>query len=308
MSPAPNFRIPMSPKYGSLNRSSPCIICCGRSTKHNIRHIHYSMQYYFKQCILEGITTPWCYHCNLEHPIDHMTRTKLFLSTSTLSGVPLIEGWPGLDIHCDWETIPGSQLDTLRKAWERGYDRHPLPVDTMLVGGLNDIKPIVKSIRDPRAPSNNQPGEDFIINRSQELFMERVRHLWQTIQRHSRDRDTDDTLAVSLLLHVPALYWHDHDGDLPSMNYFNYKSIIDAINTSIESFNSEIGSPFTPKLQRTGERTLGKGARTTYIWSRYREEEKAEMLHLKDKYRLELTTRLYKYFEHRTPKAYPYLE
>ena len=287
MSPAPNFRIPMSPKYGSLSRASRCIICCGRSTKLNIRHIHYSMQYYMKQCILEGNHMPWCYHCNLEHPVDHMTRTKLFLSTSTLSGVPFIEGWPGFDIHCDWETIPGAHLDTLRKAWERGYSRHPLAVDTILVGGLNDIKPIVNSIKDIRAPSNNQPGQEYINTRAQEIFMEKVRQLWGTMLTHSTDMATDDTLAVSLLLHVPALYWHDEE--LPCARYVNHKSVIDAVNISIENFNSEIGSPHTPKLQRTGERSLGKGARTTYIWSRFREEEKFDMLHLKDKYRLELT-------------------
>jgi hypothetical protein len=281
MSPAPNFRIPMTPKYGSLNKFSPCIICCGRYSKLNIRHIHYSTQYYWKQCTLDKIERPWCFHFNKEHTIDHMTRTIVFLSTSTLSGVPFIEGWPGMDIHFDWETILGAQLDTLRKAWERAYSGHALPVDTILQGGINDIKSIVKSLRDTRAPSTSQPGKDFIVIRAQEMYMHRVRLMWNTMQDHSQLKATDDTLAVGLVLHVPALYWHEHDGEFPSPDYLNNKNVVDAINRSIESFNVEIGSPHTPKLQRTGERT--QAGKTRYIFTRFREEDKANMLHLKDK-------------------------
>ena len=237
-----------------------------------------------------------------------MTRTKVFLSTSTLNGVPFLEGWPGLATHCDWETVPGAQLDTLRRVWERAYSQHALPVDTMLVGGLNDIKPILKSINDSRAPSSNQPTLQYVTMTAQEMFMERVRGIWSTMQDHSRDKDTDDTLAVSRILHVPQLYWHEHDGDHPHHNYVNHKHIVDAINESITIFNHEIGSPHTPKLQRMGERTLGKGARVCYNWSRFREVDRGSMMHLTDKYSFELTTRLYKYFENRTPRAYNYLD
>ena len=308
MSPAPLYRVPMTTKYGSLDKSTPCIICCGRNSKLNIRHVHLSTQFYYKQSLLAGSTSPWCYRCNSEHMIDMMTRTKVFLSTSTINGVPFLEGWPGLSMHCDWETVPGAQLDTLRKVWERSYSQSPLPVDTILVGGLNDIKPIIRSINDPRAPLSSHTSIQDMATKAQDLFIERVRAIWHTMKCKSKEKGTNDTLAVCMVLHVPALYWHEHDKDFPHPDYTNYKPVIDAINDSIISFNQEIGSPHTPRLQRMGERTLGKGARVTYNWNRFREEDRWNMMHLADKYRIELATRLYKYFEHRAPKAFNYLE
>ena len=70
-----------------------------------------------------------------------MTRAKVILTTSTLSGVQFIKGWSWddeLPMHVDIESIPGARIPTLRKAWERAYDRNPLPIDTLLVAGLND--------------------------------------------------------------------------------------------------------------------------------------------------------------------------
>jgi hypothetical protein len=162
MSTVPFYKIPKDSKFGSLDRSAPCIICCGRSPKLNIRHAHLSTQHYNKQSLLEGDTSPWCYHCNTDHQVDMMTRTKVFLTTSTLYGVPFLGGWPGLAIHCDWEAVSGGQLDTMRKVWERAYGMHTLPVDTILVGGLNDVRPIVQSIYDFRAPPATQPDTVYV--------------------------------------------------------------------------------------------------------------------------------------------------
>ena len=64
----------------------------------------------------------------------------------------------------------------------------------------------------------------------------------------------------------------------------------------------------TPNLQSTGRRGLGKGARSGYIFSRYREQDKSNMMHFADKFRIIIAMRLYKYFETRTPNAINYLE
>ena len=82
--------------------------------------------------------TPYCYNCKTSHDIDIMSRTKLFLTTLTLYGVPLLGKWPGLPMHCDWEAVSGGTLDTMRRAREMAYCDHGLPVDTIMVAGLND--------------------------------------------------------------------------------------------------------------------------------------------------------------------------
>ena len=74
--------------------------------------------------------------------MDIMTIAMVYLTTSTLYGVPFLEGWLGLPVHCDWEAVSRGQLDTLRKAWERAYGYHGQALDNILVGGLNDIRPI----------------------------------------------------------------------------------------------------------------------------------------------------------------------
>ena len=196
----------------------------------------------------------------------------------------------------------------MRKAWERAYWDHGLPVDTIMVAGLNDIKPIVKSVWDHRAPPSNQPDSEVVSNLANELFMEKLGKIWDTMQVHSRYKDTDDTLAVSRILHVPALYWTEDDGDLPHAKYINYKAVIDTINGGITNFNKEIGSPHAPNLQRTGQRGLGKGDRRKYIFSRFRENIQWNMMHFADKYRIEIATRLFQYFENRTPLTVNYID
>ena len=97
----------------------------------------------------------------------------------------------------------------------------------------------------------------------------------------------DDTLAVSRILHVPALYWTNDDGDL---RHSKYKAVIDTINAGITNFNKEKGSPHRPNLQRTGQRRLGKGDRRKYIFSRYRENIHMNMMHFADKYRIDCSS------------------
>ena len=308
MATVPFYTMPKESKFGSLDKSSPCIVCCGRSLTLNTRHAHLSTQYYNKQSVLLGDPAPYCYHCKTSHDIDMLSRTKVYLTTSTLYGVPFLGDWPGLAMHCDWEAVSGGTLDTMRRVWERAYMDHALPVDTIMIAGLNDIRPIVKSVYDFRANPTNQPDNEVVCHLAQELFMEKVSRIWTIMKDHCKAKDTDDTLAISRILHVPALYWTEDDGDLPHPKYVNYKAVVDAINVSITAYNKEIGSPHAPNLQRTGQRGLGRGDRRKYIYSRFREDTKWNMMHFADKYRIEIATRLYQYFEIRTPKTVNYLD
>ena len=62
----------------------------------------------------------------------------------------------------------------MRRVWERAYMDHALPVDTIMIAGLNDIRPIVKSVYDFRANRNNQPDNEVVCHLAQKLFMEKL--------------------------------------------------------------------------------------------------------------------------------------
>ena len=65
--------------------------------------------------------------------------------------------------------MSGGTLDTLRKACERAYLDHGLPVDTIMVAELNDITPM--SVWDHRAHPSNQPDSEVIAISLQFTFI-----------------------------------------------------------------------------------------------------------------------------------------
>ena len=91
----------------------------------------------------------------------------------------------------------------------------------MLVGGLNDIRPIVRSLADDRAPPSNQPSPDWVATQAEEIFVGKLGKLWDIMRRKSSEMETADTLPVSRVIHVPALYWHEHDGEALRPDYHN---------------------------------------------------------------------------------------
>ena len=191
------------------------------------------------------------------------------------------------------ETFGGAKIPTLKKAWERSYISNPLPIDTMLVAGLNDIIELV------HAPSHEGVLQDE-VEAIAEDFMHRVRALHRLVLEHST-RFKNDTFAVGTIVHVPALYWHPDDGSFPSPDYTNYKELIDRINLKIQEFNILIGSIRAPKFHELGER--GKGSKRKYMYEAFREENPANMMHLKDKHRRRMVKLIMKYVEMSTPQA-----
>ena len=263
-----------------------------------------STTHYNKMMIRQGKMTPMCHFCDLAHPIDHMTRHKVILSTSTLSSVQYLKGWGwGAEqpTHIDMETIPGAKIATLRKAWERAYAANPLPIDTVMVAGLNDVKDLVRLYKDKH-------DMDEIAELVSNDIIGAVRQLHCTVTQHSQNHNVDDTLAISTILHAPAMYWHDDDGDHPTSAYINYKKVVDRTNLKIEAFNLEYGSSDAPKfLHMAGERGLNKGKRRIFRWDAWRETKREDMLHLKDPFRFKMVKCIVKYFNKATPKTYQIL-
>lgn len=295
----PNYRTEMSTNMGSLNKASPCQICCGRSKTINVRHTHLSTAHYNKQMVLKGDMVPMCHFCDIRHTIDRRTRQNVILSTSTLSGVPYMVGWGWGDqtpTHCDMETIPGAKIITLKKAWERAYLSNPLAIDTVLVAGLNDVRDLARLYKDR-----------YVIEQMAELISNDIIHaiesLHQVIRAHSEKFAVDDTLAVATILHVPAMYWMEKDGEYPTKDYINLKEVIDRTNLKIEAFNLKNGRSNAPKLHQAGER--GKHGKRVYMWDAWREENKQDMMHLKDLHRFRLVV---KYFDKGTPRSYQHLD
>ena len=294
---------------GSLDKSSPCCICVGRASNQlDIRHFHLSTQYYYKQCYKNGDTNPYCYHCKRNHPADPMSRIRCLVTSSCLSGIPYLREWEGYSHHCDWECTSGGTYDTGRKNWERCYSTHPLPVDTIVAGGWNDVKQLVREHTDPRiSPLDQQLESQEVISNIDQAFREKLEKFWKTVQEHKKEKETDDTLAFLKVFLVPAYFWTNEDGNPPSEDYLNYQPVIDAVNLTIGAFNVEIGSPHAPNVHTTGRR-YGKKSKSSYIFTRFREKEKAKMLHLADPFRVSMTMSLMKYFEARTPKSVNCLE
>lgn len=202
-----------------------------------------------------------------------------------------MEGWDKVDtpFHIDMETVAGATIPILKKCWERSYMPNPLPTDTLLVAGLNDIRKLVSN--------PNGPAEDImaVAESVSEDIMHRIRQLYALILEHSVKYNVKDTFAVATILRVPAMCWSERDGKYPSPDYINLKEVVDRTNLKISAFNLSIGSSTAPKIHQAGTRK-GKGGRV-YMFKAFREENKSEMMHLNDYHRFKLMSVLFKYFK-----------
>ena len=301
---APNYRLKMGKEMGSMTKATPCIVCCGKSNICQVHHIHLSTAWYNRQMSSLGISHPMCHFCDTSHAVDSRTRQNVILTDSTLSGIQYLQGWGWEDkdpLHCDVEAVPGGKIVTLKRAWERAYHRNPLPIDTVLVAGLNDI-------RDTARLYMGRYTLEETANKASEDIMTSIKGLHRIVLEHSATHNVKSTLAVATVLHVPALYWHKDDGAPPSPDYTNYKDLIDTLNLKIEAFNIENGVSSAPKLHQTGERPLNRGKKRTYQFQAFRENDRANMMHLKDHKRQKMVKCLVKYFSKATEKSVQHLD
>ena len=246
-----------------------------------------------------GVHEPECHFCDMKHGIDHMTRNKVILSATSLCGVQYLEGWgweTSPPVHVDMECIPGASITTLRRAWERAYHSNPLPIDTVVVAGLYDVKNLIDN------HSSKQPVEQLADIISTEILAS-IKMLHNTVSRHSDLYGVDDTLAVAPLMHVPSLYWHEDDGNFPTETYRNYAAVLDKTNLKIDAYNIEYGVTAAPNfIKRAGERGLRNGRRI-FRWDAWKEDSKEDMFNLKDNLMISITKKLATYFSKATPKS-----
>ena len=127
----------------------------------------------------------------MDHPVDHMSRQRVILTTSSFSEIQYLVGWKWHNrppTHCDVEAIPGGKIPTLRKAWERAYMDNPLAINTVLHAGLNDVKDLAKSHLTAKLPMNkiaDQVSDDVITA---------IKCLHRLVIEHTNKYDVNDTL------------------------------------------------------------------------------------------------------------------
>ena len=296
-----NLRCEMSPNFGCINENEICKVCCGRCKNLDVRHIHFSTWYYNKQMSLDCVERPWCYICNENHQIDHLTRKKLLL-TSDLAGVQFEKGWLWNDerpVHLDIEGILHGKIPVFKKAWERTCHSVPLPIDTVLVAGLEDIK----------AEVNNYAIDTDISVMAEEIsekILASIYTIYTLVAEHSDKYNTDDTLAIATLIHTPSMYWRQSDGPLPSSDYRNLKEVIDKTNLKIEAFNLQFGMSNAPKLHQIGER--GNRKKRFYNNNAFIESKKEEQFALSTATKFSGMKLITKYFEKGTPRSIVFID
>ena len=162
---------------------------------------------------------------------------------------------------------------------------------------MNDIMTLVRHYKGPAGDMN------AMAESVSEDIMRRIRALYALTLEHHCTHNVRDTFAVATIIRVPAMYWTELEGEVPSPDYANLKEVVDRTNLKISEFNLSIGSSTAPRIHLAGTRK-GKGGRV-YMFQAFREDNKAEMLHLKDHHRFKLMALIFKYFKNLrvTPRA-----
>ena len=292
----------MSPDFGNLNKEDICKICCGKCKSLVIKHIHLSTAYYNRKMIQAGVEKPMCYFCDEPHAIDHISRQSVILTSEEVAKVHFQQDWGWRDerpFHIDIEGIPDEEISVLNKGWERAYCSNPLPIDTVLVGGLVDI-------RNAAAVYGNMADKAAMAEDISELVLDTIRSLHKTIKEHSKRYDVKDTLVVATLVHTPAMYWLGPNENPPNDDgYVDLKEVIDRTNLKIEAFNLEFGLSCAPKLHQIGER--GKNSRRVYSWNAFREQVNSRKRTLTTASNFKVARMITKYFRQGTPKSVQFI-
>ena len=183
----------------------------------------------------------------------------------------------------------------MRKAWERTCHDNPLPVDTVLVAGLEDVKARAQAYENPH--NSEKMAEDI-----SEAIKEDIEALFKVICDHSKRFEVDDTLAVATLIHVPSMYWLSEDNP----HEIDLEPVIDRTNLKIEEFNLKHGRKCAPKLHQICERGKGK-QKKNYIWNAFVEEDRVKKFHLSTESKLRVARIVTKYLREGTPRSIQFL-
>ena len=236
---------------------------------------------------------PTCKSFHLPYP-DPEDRVKIIVSDSTLheffappsSSAPL---YAGDTMHVDYITIAGADIKTLGHAFKLDYFDRPQtrPLDVVMVAGYNDM-----------VAGNSR----YTITDHLRSFCDLVK--LSGLRLHP---DKPNSVAISTLMYPPQLSWFPDNGAYPYPGYQNHKEKIDWINNEIDKLNTENNVPKYPALHTYGVRTntlkntdiYGNITMTkvkVHRWEHWREQEKGNMLHLRDDRRYKMATALNNYF------------
>ena len=276
---------------GSNDKVSNCYVCYPAAVKHR----HCSTQFYYNRCYNLRREAE-CFSClDPDHAPQYKGRLKVLSTSSTLHHVHEARTYEselmktveelGAAFHIDVDQISGGRIDDLRKSWKRQYFDQPLPVDTAVVCGLNDI---------PHLTADE--------------FMNKLDHWRALVAEHSarHQHEKPNTIAFSTPLRAPKYYWHPANRFPPPPGYVNHKAKIDDLIGRIEQFNRDNGVGGMVKLHMEGDRKVA--GQWEHMWRQWREfhvapgevREYHKFLHLTDERRVRCYMKIFKYFFHQT--------
>ena len=276
-----------------------CSICSYNQLKEEdkqvVYHKHFSSMF-LRDCM--GLTkSPGdyaCPSCKADHPSVQNTRRKVCLSDSMLH-----EFWApkyttniiykGDKSHIDYITIPGGTVSDLNNAWKIEMFQETGPMDVLMLAGLNNL----------------------VRGHSPESILRQYDHLVQYVmyQAHKFHPELHNTCTIGTLYYPPQLCWLPTEGKPPT-GFRNTLSDMQYLNYEIERLNQEsrLKSPnFTVFGLRGGVKYVmdkhGSWSwrdQTHYRFGDWREQERCNMLHLKDSMRMKMGRWVEKFFRMET--------
>ena len=303
----------------SRNRLGPppkCNICSYKQKpplqKAAVFHYHFSSREVRRWALGSGSKNkayfcPTCVHKTEQNPTG--TRGKfhalpdtldICLSSSTLHEFFLTaKNYPGDDQHVDWLTAPGATIQLLHHMWETEYGEERRPMNLLVVAGLNNI---IKGETTTEVMHHLQNLNSAVKS--------------QSLKYHATVKST---VRVATLLLAPQLCWLEGDGKPPHEFYINRLVEVTELNKRISRFNNDNfqcqlelyqeknggtagardKAPLFHTLGVRCERRKKKGHsynKHSHRWSWWREDERSQMLHLKDEHRLTMGRAVVNYF------------
>ena len=238
---------------------------------------------------------PSCKSFHLPYP-DPEDRVKIVVSDSTLHeyfappGSSSSPQYSGDTMHVDYITIAGADIRTLGHAFKLDYldMSQARLLDVVMVAGYNDL----------------------VAGNSRNTIIDHFRAFTDLVKLAGLELHPDkpNSVAVSTLMHPPQLSWFPDNGRFPYPEYRNQKEKIDWLNDEIEKLNIENQAPKYPAFHTYGVRTntvkqkdmYGNITMTTRVkvhrWEHWREQEKGNMLHLRNDRRFKMATAINNYF------------
>ena len=261
-----------------------CNLCSSANVQ--VRHRHFSSRFHQELCgAVRPVDKFWCVTCRRQHEVGSPTRMKLVLSSSTLNNTWESEDFAGDEVHVEYETIPGAQIPDLTNAFLTRFGNQTIPIDVVVVCGLNDVK-----------------------NHDLETVRLRFATLRGVVLSNPKTNGKDfaNTCTICPLLQPPQYVWYPDNGPEPP-HYDNKLEFFLKINEWLAEDNSKHGMTCVPAIFKHGRRMMkvrnksGQVERVVHHrWNHWRESVPRRMLHLVDARRVVVLKEINRYIKTRT--------